>query len=393
MPYRTLDNLDVAGKRVLLRADLNVPVRDGKITDLTRIERLSPTIRELSGEGAKVIVCSHFDRPKGKRVPEMSLAPMAAALGEVLDRKVRFVEDCTGAAAEQAVDLLSRGDVLVLENTRFYAGEEKNDPAFAAALARLADIFVNDAFSAAHRAHASTEGVAHLVPAYAGRLMQAELEALDAALGNPVRPVAAIVGGAKVSTKLELLGNLVDKVNVLIIGGAMANTFLSAQGKGVGKSLQEAEMHSTALEILTKAQSGGCRIVLPTDAVVAREHTPVETVSVNAVPADMMILDIGPASVASLIKLLASVKTLIWNGPLGAFETPPFDAATTALAHAVAEATQNSGLRSVAGGGDTVSALRRAGVIEKMTYVSSAGGAFLEWMEGKILPGVAALES
>jgi phosphoglycerate kinase len=396
MPYRTLDNLDVAGKRVLLRADLNVPVRDGKITDLTRIERLSPTIRELSGEGAKVIVCSHFDRPKGKRVPEMSLAPMAAALGEVLDRKVRFVEDCTGAAAEQAVDLLSRGDVLVLENTRFYAGEEKNDPAFAAALARLADIFVNDAFSAAHRAHASTEGVAHLLPAYAGRLMQAELEALDAALGNPVRPVAAIVGGAKVSTKLELLGNLVDKVNVLIIGGAMANTFLSAQGKGVGKSLQEAEMHGTALEILTKAQSAACRIVLPTDAVVARElkpNTPVETVSVNAVPADMMILDIGPASVASLIKLLVSVKTLIWNGPLGAFETPPFDAATTALAHAVAEATQNSGLRSVAGGGDTVSALRRAGVIEKMTYVSSAGGAFLEWMEGKILPGVAALES
>jgi phosphoglycerate kinase len=396
MPYRTLDNLDVAGKRVLLRADLNVPVRDGKITDLTRIERLSPTIRELSGEGAKVIVCSHFDRPKGKRVPEMSLAPMAAALGEVLDRKVRFVEDCTGAAAEQAVDLLSRGDVLVLENTRFYAGEEKNDPAFAAALARLADIFVNDAFSAAHRAHASTEGVAHLLPAYAGRLMQAELEALDAALGNPVRPVAAIVGGAKVSTKLELLGNLVDKVNVLIIGGAMANTFLSAQGKGVGKSLQEAEMHGTALEILTKAQSAACQIVLPTDAVVARElkpNTPVETVSVNAVPADMMILDIGPASVASLIKLLVSVKTLIWNGPLGAFETPPFDAATTALAHAVAEATQNSGLRSVAGGGDTVSALRRAGVIEKMTYVSSAGGAFLEWMEGKILPGVAALES
>jgi len=396
MPYRTLDNLDVAGKRVLLRADLNVPVRDGKITDLTRIERLSPTIRELSGEGAKVIVCSHFDRPKGKRVPEMSLAPMAAALGEVLDRKVRFVEDCTGAAAEQAVDLLSRGDVLVLENTRFYAGEEKNDPAFAAALARLADIFVNDAFSAAHRAHASTEGVAHLLPAYAGRLMQAELEALDAALGNPVRPVAAIVGGAKVSTKLELLGNLVDKVNVLIIGGAMANTFLSAQGKGVGKSLQEAEMHGTALEILTKAQSAGCRIVLPTDVVVARElkpNTTTETVSVDAVPADMMILDIGPASVASLIKLLASVKTLIWNGPLGAFETPPFDAATTALAHAVAEATQNSGLRSVAGGGDTVSALRRAGVIEKMTYVSSAGGAFLEWMEGKILPGVAALES
>jgi phosphoglycerate kinase len=395
MSFRTLDNVDVAGKRVLLRADLNVPVRDGKITDLTRIERLSPTIRELSGKGAKVIVCSHFDRPKGKRVPEMSLAPMAAALGEVLGRKVRFVEDCTGPAAEQAVELLSPGDVLVLENTRFYAGEEKNDAIFAAALAKLANIFVNDAFSAAHRAHASTEGVAHLLPSYAGRLMQAELEALDAALGDPKRPVAAIVGGAKVSTKLELLGNLVGKVDILIIGGAMANTFLSAQGKGVGKSLQEADMHPMALEILTKARAGGCRIVLPTDAVVATELKPnpqAETVSIDQVPADTMILDVGPTSVAALIKLVATLKTLIWNGPLGAFETPPFDAATTALAYAVAEATQKSGLRSVAGGGDTVSALRHAGVIEKMSYVSSAGGAFLEWMEGKVLPGVAALE-
>jgi len=395
MTFRTLDNLDVAGKRVLLRADLNVPVRDGKISDLTRIERLSPTIRELSEKCAKVIVCSHFDRPKGKRVPEMSLAPMAAALGEVLRRKVRFVEDCIGPAAEQAVDLLSRGDVLVLENTRFHAGEEKNDPGLAAELAKLADIFVNDAFSAAHRAHASTEGVAHLLPSYAGRLMQAELEALDAALGKPVRPVAAIVGGAKVSTKLELLGNLVSKVDVLIIGGAMANTFLAAQGKGVGKSLQEAEMHAMALEILGKAQGAGCAVVLPTDAVVATELKPgaaVKTVSVDAVPADMMILDIGPASAAALIQRLATLKTLIWNGPIGAFETPPFDAATTALAHAVAEATQNGGLRSVAGGGDTVSALRHAGVIAKMSYVSSAGGAFLEWMEGKTLPGVAALE-
>ena len=274
MPFRTLDNLDVAGKRVLLRADLNVPVRDGKITDLTRIERLSPTIRELAGKGAKVIVCSHFDRPKGKRVPEMSLAPMAAALGEVLGQRVRFAEDCIGIAAEQAVGPLARGDVLVLENTRFHAGEEKNDPAFAAALAKLADIYVNDAFSAAHRAHASTEGVAHLLPAYAGRLMQAELEALDAALGNPVRPVAAIVGGAKVSTKLELLGNLRRKVDVLVIGGAMANTFLAAQGMAVGKSLQEAEMHGTALEILAKAQAAGCGIVLPIDAVVARELKP-----------------------------------------------------------------------------------------------------------------------
>ena len=396
MPFRTIDNLDVAGKRVLLRADLNVPVRDGKISDLTRIERLSPTIRELSGKGAKVIVCSHFDRPKGKRVPEMSLAPMAAALGEVLGRRVRFIEDCTGPAAEQAVELLAPGDVLVLENTRFHAGEEKNDPAFAADLAKLADIFVNDAFSAAHRAHASTEGVAHLLPAYAGRLMQAELEALDAALGNPVRPVAAIVGGAKVSTKLELLGNLVTKVDVLIIGGAMANTFLSAEGKNVGKSLQEAEMHAMALVILGKAKASGCRIVLPTDAVVATEfkaNPPTQTVSVDAVPADGMILDIGPASTAALIALLPTLKTLVWNGPLGAFETPPFDTATIALAHAVAAATQTGALRSVAGGGDTVSALRHAGVLEKLSYVSSAGGAFLEWLEGKTLPGVVPLQA
>ena len=395
MPFRTFDTVDVAHKRVLLRADLNVPMRDGKISDLTRIERLSPTIRELSEKGAKVIVCSHFDRPKGKRVPAMSLAPMAAALGQVLGRRVRFVEDCTGIAAEQAVDRLSAGEVLVLENTRFHAGEEKNDPAFAAALAKLADIFVNDAFSAAHRAHASTEGVAHLLPAYAGRLMQAELEALDAALGNPVRPVAAIVGGAKVSTKLELLGNLVAKVNVLIIGGAMANTFLAAQGKGVGKSLQEAEMHGTALDILAKARAAGCRIVLPTDAVVAREfkpNPPTETVSIDAVPANAMILDVGPASVAALIQLLPSLETLVWNGPFGAFETPPFDAATVAVAKAVATATETAGLRSVAGGGDTVSALRHAGVIDRLSYVSSAGGAFLEWLEGKTLPGVAALE-
>jgi phosphoglycerate kinase len=394
MPLRTLDNLDVAGKRVLVRADLNVPVRDGKISDLTRIERLSPMIKELSEKGAKVIVCSHFDRPKGKRVPAMSLAPMAAALADVLRRRVRFVEDCTGPMAEQAVDLLSRGDVLVLENTRFHAGEENNDPTFAAALAKLADIFVNDAFSATHRAHASTEGVAHLLPSYAGRLMQAELEALHAALGNPARPVAAIVGGAKVSTKLELLGNLVAKVDVLIIGGAMANTFLSAQGKAVGKSLQEAEMHATALDILAKAQTAGCQVVLPTDAVVAHELRPnqsTQTVSVDAVPPETMILDVGPASVAALIQRLPTLKTLIWNGPVGAFETPPFDAGTTALARAVADATRQGVLRSVAGGGDTVSALRHAGVLDKFSYVSSAGGAFLEWMEGKTLPGVAAL--
>ena len=395
MAFRTLDNLDVAGKRVLLRADLNVPVHDGKITDLSRIERLSPTIRELSDKHAKVIVCSHFDRPKGQRIPEMSLAPMAAALAEVLGRRVRFVEDCTGAAAEQAVELLSPGGVLVLENTRFHAGEEKNDPAFATALAKLADIFVNDAFSAAHRAHASTEGVAHRLPAYAGRLMQAELEALDAALGNPARPVAAIVGGAKVSSKLELLGNLVGKADVLVIGGAMANTLLAAQGKDVGASLQEVGMHAIARDILTKARDGGCQVVLPIDAVVAGElkpNVPAQTVSVDAVPAEMMILDVGPASVNALIQQLSTLKTVVWNGPLGAFETPPFDAATVALARAVATATQQGGLRSVAGGGDTVSALRHAGVIGQMSYVSSAGGAFLEWLEGKTLPGVAALE-
>jgi phosphoglycerate kinase len=394
MPFRTLDNLDVAGKRVLLRADLNVPVRAGKITDLTRIQRLSPTIRELAGKDAKVIVCSHFDRPKGKRVPEMSLGPMAAALGEVLGQRVRFAEDCIGVAAQQAVERMARGDVLVLENTRYHAAEEKNDPAFAAELAKLADIYVNDAFSAAHRAHASTEGVAHLLPAYAGRLMQAELEALDAALGNPARPVVAVVGGAKVSTKLELLGNLLSKADVLVIGGAMANTFLAAQGVAVGRSLQEAELHDTARDILAQARTGGCEIVLPLDAVVATElrpNVPAHTVGINDVPADAMILDVGPATVADLTGRLGKLKTLVWNGPLGAFETPPFDAATTAFARAVASATQSGALRSVAGGGDTVSALRHAGVLDKMSYVSTAGGAFLEWLEGKTLPGIAAL--
>lgn len=395
MSFRTLDTLDAAGKRVLLRADLNVPVRDGKITDLTRIERLSPTIRELAGKGAKVIVCSHFDRPKGKRVPEMSLGPVAAALGDVLGQRVRFAEDCVGIPAQQAVDRMAQGDVLVLENTRYHAAEEKNDPAFAAEMAKLADVYVNDAFSAAHRAHASTEGVAHLLPAYAGRLMQAELEALHAALGNPQRPVAAIVGGAKISTKLELLENLLSKVDVLVIGGAMANTFLAAQGIAVGKSLQEADMHDTARRIMEPAKMGGCQIVLPSDAVVAgelRQGVAARTVPISAVPADAMILDVGPATVAELNRRLATLKTLVWNGPLGAFETPPFDAATTAFAKSVAAATQRGALRSVAGGGDTVSALRHAGVLEQMSYVSTAGGAFLEWLEGKTLPGVAALE-
>ena len=394
MSFRTLDGVDVAGKRVLVRADLNVPVRDGKITDLTRIERLCPTIRELSEKGAHVIVCSHFDRPKGRRVPEMSLAPMATALAKVLGRKVRFAEDCIGLPAEQAIDALGNGDIAVLENTRFHAGEEANDPIFAKALASLADIFVNDAFSAAHRAHASTEGVAHLLPSYAGRLMQAELEALTLALEHPERPVMAIVGGAKVSSKLELLGNLVTKVDVLVIGGAMANTFVAAEGVAVGKSLQEAEMHATALEIVAKAKAAGCEIVLPVDAVTATEfkaNAATKIVPIGAVPADAMILDVGPQTVAVLVARLALVKTVVWNGPLGAFEIPPFDAATTALAKAVAAATVAGKLRSVGGGGDTVSALRQAGVIDQLSYVSSAGGAFLEWLEGKTLPGVAAL--
>ena len=395
MPVRTLDGVEVAGKRVLLRADLNVPVRDGRITDLTRIERLTPTIRELADKGAHVILCSHFERPRGKRVPEMSLAPVAQALGDALGRRVRFAEDCVGLPAQQAVERMADGDVLVLENTRFHPGEEANDPAFAQALARLADLYVNDAFSAAHRAHASTEAVAHLLPSYAGRLMQAELEALDSALGNPQRPVIAVVGGAKVSTKLELLGNLSGRVDALVIGGAMANTFLAAQGVPVGRSLQEAEMHGTAREIMDRARDAGCEIVLPVDAVVAREFKPdppTETVNIHAVPDDAMVLDVGPNTVQQLRDRLPQFRTLVWNGPLGAFETPPFDTATVALARAVADAADAGALRAVAGGGDTVAALRHAGVLERMSYVSTAGGAFLEWLEGKTLPGVAALE-
>lgn len=396
MAFRTLDNVDVAGKRVLLRADLNVPVRDGRITDLTRIERLSPTIRELAERGARVIVVSHFDRPKGKRVPEMSLRPVSTALRDVLGRDVFFADDCIGPVAHEAVGRLENGQVLVLENTRYHAGEENNDPGMAQALAALADLYVNDAFSAAHRAHASTEGVARFLPGHAGRLMQRELEALTAALEAPERPVGAIVGGAKISTKLDLLGNLVAKVDVLIIGGAMANTFLAAQGVAVGRSLQEAEMHDTARAILAEAKARGCDIVLPVDAVVAREfkaHAATQIVDIAAIPADAMMLDVGPATVAALTARVAALKTLVWNGPLGAFEIPPFDAGTNALARAVAEATDAGRLRSVAGGGDTVSALRHAGVIDRMSYVSTAGGAFLEWLEGKILPGIRALES
>jgi len=394
MPFKTLDDLAARGKRVLLRADLNLPMRDGRITDMTRIERLAPTIGELSEKGARVIICSHFDRPKGVRVPEMSLRPMAVALAQTLGRPVAFADDCVGADAQAAVATMADGDVLVLENTRFHHGEEKNDPAMSAALAKLADAFVNDAFSAAHRAHASTEGVARLLPAYAGRLMQAELEALDRALGNPARPVMAIVGGAKVSTKLDLLGNLTSRVDVLVIGGAMANTFLAAQGMPVGKSLQEAEMHDTARAIMAGAAARGCTIMLPTDLVVATEFKAQATnkvVPADGIPADMMALDVGPATVAAVTRKLAECRTLVWNGPFGAFEIAPFDAATVAVAQEVARLTEAGLLASIGGGGDTVSALKHAGVAERMTYVSAAGGAFLEWLEGRELPGVAAL--
>jgi phosphoglycerate kinase len=393
MAARTLDDVDVKGLRVLLRADLNVPMQGGMISDTSRLERVAPTIVELAAKGAKVIVCSHFDRPNGQIVPAMSLRPIAEALSKILGKPVEFAEDCVGPIPGAAVALLPYGGVLVLENTRFHRGEESNEPRFSRELADLADIYVNDAFSAAHRAHASTEGVAHLLPAFAGRLMQAELAALEAALGNPARPVAAIVAGSKVSTKLDLLGNLVGKVDILVIGGAMANTFLAAQGHDVGKSLQEKDLYPTALEILETAKATGCEILLPVDLVVSEvfaANPPTLVVGVDAVPKNMMALDVGPKTVNALIARLPSIKTIIWNGPLGAFETQPFDAATNALAAAVEAATASGALVSVAGGGDTVSALRAAGVAG-LTYVSGAGGAFLEWMEGKTLPGVAAL--
>lgn len=390
---RTLDAVDPVGKRVLVRADLNVPLADGRVADATRIERVAPTIRELAGKGARVIVISHFGRPKGRRRPEMSLAPVVPALAQAIGRPVRFAPDCIGEAAEQAVATLDDGGVLVLENTRFHAGEEANEPGFAQALAALADIYVDDAFSAAHRAHASTEGVTHLLPSYAGREMAAELAALQTTLGNPKRPFGAIVGGAKVSTKLEVLGTLSGKVDLLLIGGAMANTFLAAQGIPVGCSLEEPEQHQAALKILTEAKVARCDVLLPVDAVVAAElalGVATKVVPVAAVPADMMILDLGPASVEAFKSRLVGLRTLVWNGPVGAFETPPFAAGTLAIAEAVADATA-SGLCSVAGGGDTLAALNLAKVGERLTYVSTAGGAFLEWLEGKPLPGVAVL--
>ncbi|GBR53509.1 phosphoglycerate kinase [Neokomagataea thailandica NBRC 106555] len=394
MAFRTLDSLEARGKRVLLRADLNVPMHDGVITDTTRLERVAPTIRELSEKGARVIVLSHFDRPKGKVVPAMSLRPIAAKLGEVLDAPVAFVADCVGPEVASAVAELKDGGILVLENTRFHAGEEANDAEFAKALAANGDVFVNDAFSAAHRAHASTEGVAHALSSFSGRLMEAELSALSAALENPERPVGAVIGGSKISTKLDLIGNVLAKVDVLFITGAMANTFLAAEGVSVGKSLQEQDMHATAREISARAKDAGCEIVLPVDAVVAREFkagAASEVCPVDAVPADTMILDAGPQTVELIKQRLAGLKTLVWNGPLGAFEIAPFDKATVAVAQEAARLTELGQLRTVAGGGDTVSALRHAGAADKMSYVSTAGGAFLEWLEGKVLPGIEVL--
>lgn len=392
--FKTIDSLDVANKRVLVRLDLNVPMKNGKVSDATRIERAAPTVKELADKGAKVIVLSHFGRPDGKRVPEMSLKPLLEPLGKALGKPVAFADDCIGPVAEDAVRALKPGDVLLLENLRFHKEEEKNDKAFIDKLSVLGDVYINDAFSAAHRAHASTEGIANRLPAAAGRLMQAELEALDKALGTPQRPVCAVVGGAKVSTKLDLLGNLVGRVDKLIIGGGMANTFLQAKGVAVGRSLSEKDLGGTALEILEKAKAANCEVLLPVDAAVAPEFktgAPSTIVDINACPADQMILDVGPKTIALYRRKLAECATLVWNGPLGAFEVKPFDAGTVALAQDAAKLTTEKRLLSVAGGGDTVAALDAAGVAEKFTYISTAGGAFLEWMEGKTLPGVAAL--
>ncbi len=392
--FDTLDDIEVADKRVLVRVDLNVPVKDGRVSDMTRIERVAPTINELSDKGARVIVMSHFGRPNGERVMDLSLAPLVEPLARVLGRPVAFAADCIGPVAASVVGGLEPGGVALLENLRFHGGEEDNDSRFAAALAVLGEIYVDDAFSAAHRAHASLEAITHHLPAAAGRLMQAELEALGGALETPRHPFAAIVGGAKVSTKLDLLGNLSAKVDKLVIGGGMANTFLYADGIDVGRSLCEREMAQTAIEVRARAAENGCDIILPVDAVVApglEAGDEARTVKIDEVPGDSMILDIGPASVEMLIDVLGQCRTIVWNGPLGAFEFPPFDAGTVAVAKSVALATQAGRLTSVAGGGDTVAALISAGVVEDFSYVSTAGGAFLEWLEGKELPGVKAL--
>ena len=393
--FRTLDDVDVKGKRVLLRVDLNVPMENGRVTDTTRLERVSPTIAEISGKGGKVILLAHLGRPKG-RDPKESLKPVADALSQVMGKPVRFAEDCVGGVAQKAVAAMKDGDILCLENTRFHKEEEKNDPAFVDELAKLGDIWVNDAFSAAHRAHASTEGLGHKLPAYAGRTMQAELDALGKALESPTKPVIAIIGGAKVSTKIDLLQNLVSKVDALVIGGGMANTFLHAQGVGIGKSLAEKELAATALRIIEKADAANCAIILPVDAVVAYHfsaNAPSHAYGLDAIPVEGMILDVGPQSIARIHAAIDDAATLVWNGPLGAFEMTPFDHGTVAAARHAAERTKARKLVSVAGGGDTVAALNQAGVAGDFTYVSTAGGAFLEWMEGKPLPGVQVLRN
>lgn len=396
--FKTLDDLpeDLTGKKVLVRVDLNVPMDGAKVTDDTRLRAMLPTVLELSDRGAIVLLLSHFGRPKGEKRPDMSTAQLVLPIHRLAGRSVRFIEDCQGPEAERAVATMLPGNIGVLENTRFHAGEEKNDPELAKAMAALGDYYVDDAFSSAHRAHASTEGIAHFLPSFAGRAMEAELNALERALGNPERPVAAVVGGAKVSTKLAVLGHLVTKVDHLIIGGGMANTFLAARGVNVGKSLCEHELTGEANAIFDAAEQAGCTVHLPYDVVVAKEFAPnppsVRTCNVHEVQPDEMILDIGPAAVEALADVLKTCRTLVWNGPLGAFEVPPFDAATVALAKTAAALTKEGSLISVAGGGDTVAALNHAGVTQDFTFVSTAGGAFLEWMEGRALPGVAALQ-
>jgi len=392
--FRTLDDVDVKGKRVLVRVDLNVPMENGRVADATRLERVAPTIIEIASKGGKVILLSHLGRPK-ERDAKDSLKPVAAALAEMIGKGVAFADDCIGEVAQKAVTAMTDGDILCLENTRFHKEEEKNDPAFVAELAKLGDIWVNDAFSAAHRAHASTEGLGHVLPAYAGRAMQAELDALSRVLDAPTRPVIAIIGGAKVSTKIELLENLVGKVDALVIGGGMANTFLHAQGVPVGKSLAERELAATALRIIEKAEGANCAIILPVDAVVAfhfAAHAPSHAYGLDAIPPDGMILDVGPQSIERIHAAIDDAATLVWNGPLGAFEMTPFDRGTMVAAKHAADRTKAKKLISVAGGGDTVAALNQAGVAGDFTYVSTAGGAFLEWMEGKPLPGVEVLK-
>ena len=393
--FRTLDDANVKGQRVLVRVDLNVPMDNGRVTDTTRLDRIAPTITEIADKGGKVILLAHFGRPKGRDAKD-SLKPVAAELAKVIKRPVGFADDCIGDVAEKAVAAMKDGEILCLENTRFHKEEEKNDPAFVAALAKLGDIWVNDAFSAAHRAHASTEGLGHKLPAYAGRTMQAELDALDKALEAPKKPVIAIIGGAKVSTKIDLLENLVKKVDALVIGGGMANTFLHAQGINVGKSLAEKDLAPTALRILEKAEAANCAIILPVDAVVAyhfEANAPSHAYGLDAIPADGMILDVGPQSIERIHAAIDDAATLVWNGPVGAFELTPFDRGTVVAAKYAAQRTKLGKLVSVAGGGDTVAALNHAGVGGDFTYVSTAGGAFLEWMEGKPLPGVEVLRA